>query len=342
MGSTKGACLVTLLCWASGAAADEAESLYVEDEAAVVRRVSATLIGEAIGGGVPLALGYALIDRSTCNVFSGCNSAPFAIGASVAPFTFAAGGTAAHALFGGRAGPGFGLAGALGGYVVGLSFLAFVSLAAGEPWSAKAPAGGAGLLTALTLAGGVLGLELRHRALLGGARPWSAARLALTTLAFWVPAAGLSIGLGFLTSYISYGSSALLWPVLLVGGFSVLFVSGLAGYGVHRSLGGRGAAGYMLPGLLASGAIAALFFFSHLWSPPTPRLFSGGGDGSAFVPIVGLTTGLAIAGPAVALEWNSALQEPVEPRRNEPQDPPVSLGITPARGGAMLGFGVRF
>src|SRR4051812_48381771 len=116
MGSTKRALLVTLVCWAPAAVAEEAGG-PPEDEAAVVRRVSATLLGEALGGGLPLALGYALIDRSTCNPFSGCSNAPFAIGASIAPFTFAAGATATHAAFGGRAGPGFGLAGALTGYV---------------------------------------------------------------------------------------------------------------------------------------------------------------------------------------------------------------------------------
>jgi hypothetical protein len=315
-----------------------------EQDSAIIRRAGFTPLGEVIGAGLPMLVGGAFFNKASCNMFSGCDDTSLAVASSALPVLAQTGGSIGHYLGGGRAGPGFGLAGMLAGYVLGLTFLSFVSLAMGREWSQGAPAAGAGILGVLGAAGGVAGMELRHRALLDGSRSWNTGRIVLTTLAFMGPVIGLSLGLGFLASwYFISSDSVLLAATLTVGFAATALVSSLAGWAAHRAMGGVGRFPVALLGSMVGLAAAALFFFSHFWSPVTPQLWHGQ-DGVMFVPIGGITAGIAAAGPAVALEWYHARTAPPEegpkPAQQEQQ---LSLGISPTKGGgAMVGLGLRF
>jgi hypothetical protein len=353
MGSTNRAAALGVVLWALAASAQEPPSdpdqpqpvsAESEQEDTFIRRAGFTLLGEVLGAGLPMLAGYGLEVSGPpfgCGFRGFCSDDWLAVAAFALPVTAQLGGSLGHTLAGGRAGPGFGLAGMIAGYVLGLSFLGFVSMAMGREWSQGAPAAGAGILGVLGAAGGVVGMELRHRALLDGSRSWSAGRIALSTLAYVGPFLGLSVLLAFGVSGLGFGTPTEVTATITIAGLAAASVISCVGaWAVHRAMGGVGKFWVALSGALVGAAVGALFFFSHLWSPVTTQLWHGS-DSVLFVPIGTVTGGIAAAGPVVALEWYHARNAP--PDEEQPKEQQVSFGISPTRnGGAMVGLGLRF
>lgn len=321
-----------------------------------VARIGATALGGALGIAVPLLVGWGWKEANgPCMpmFFGGCPDTPMGVMSSFIPFTAAVGLGVAHTLRGGKAGIGFGLGGALSGYMVSTGALGLVSALSGTEWAKSAPGPGAGFIVALSLVGAVAALEARHSELQAGAKPWLLGRSLAAGAAFWLPATLVEFLLTLGSVSLAYGNSgAASALLLLIGTVANLGLAAAAGAGAHRALDGKGTYWSALVGTLASSTIAALFLTIHAHAPPRGGVYGGGGTGSSsvLIPVTAIAVAIAAVGPSVALEWSSSVASAADPAVVPPPDDDesiigkglqVSAGFGP-NGSASLGLSGSF
>lgn len=314
-------------------------------------RIAGTLAGGAAGIALPMLGGFAgQLTQGPCPSpsFSGCTTdGPIAVATSFMPITYALGLAIPHHLLGGRAGFGFGLAGATAGYMATTSLLGLVSLSGNKDWMKSIPVPGGALIAAFSLIGGVAAMELRHDALTSGAKPWALGRGIAEGAAFWLPAVLVELGLVFGLEGLNR-TGAFQWvPVLYVLGTVANFsAAALGAWGAHRALDGKGSYWTALVGGLASSLVALGFFAIHVHGPPangvTGRNFS---PSHMAIPIVIFSALIAAVGPSVGLEWSNARAPDLDEKKPLPglDDLQVNLngGFSPG-GGFSFGLSGSF
>ncbi len=332
-------------------AADQEPEVSADAEDARVWRIGATLLGGGLGLAVPLLTGVGIESAyapCTLSPGFGCQrDRGQAITAAFVPISAGVGLGLGHSLVGGRAGAGFGLAGGLAGYLTAAMALGLVSLAGGRDWATSYPAAGAGMLAAFTLVGAVGAMELRHSELVAGAQEWHLGRGVATGGIYLLALAPTTALTAFLTVLFAFTSSGDAVALTLTAGALIGVLGGsAAAWGIHRALGGRGGYAGALLGALASASIAALFLAVHAHAPPAGGLYSGPSSSQLIYPMVIFAGLIGVAGPAIGLEWSSALHGP-EPQDEQPRSRPddevqvrLQGGLLP--GGATVGFGGTF
>ncbi|MBX7114963.1 MAG: hypothetical protein K1X64_11605 [Myxococcaceae bacterium] len=309
--------------WAQLAALEE-PTLPASDDT-YAPRIIGSFLGGAVSLGLPLLTGY-LLDRDDCRPGRSCSELGVSLGASVGVGLLGFGAWFPYSQWGGKAGPGFGLAGALAGYSAGLLLLGAFSAAIQAPWAQALPAQGVGLLLTGAVVGATLGLRLRDAVLDRGAVPWSAGRLLATTGALLGTSATFVIGLAYLFDALSRSRE----PLALVGSALVLVplavtLSIVATMGVHRAMGGKGRWWTVLTGLAAGFGAAAIFVGINALSPVSSTVSRGLANNATSFLIGGIAAAIWAAFPIVALEWSSALNSrpslsPIPPPPPQPGD----------------------
>lgn len=309
-------------------------------------RVTATLLGGAVGVAAPLFVADAISRHAApCPMFTFCQPPEWPIAVGLVPLTAGLGLSVPYKLMDGEAGIGFGLGGAIAGYMTALAFMGATSWAAGTPWALGNTVAGAGFATALGLAGAVIGFEWRHSLLAEGAREWRLGRLLASGAAFWLPGGLVELGIVVLAITVSYNNAGSLAAICLFGSLTNAFGASLFGWAAHRGLGGKAPFWVAGLGALAGVAVGSAFIALHAHGPPSGGVFTGGTQTGIPIALIGVLVGLA--GPPAALEWANALEEETDVLE-PPQEPSpleklqVQLGVTPLQGGAALGFNGRF
>jgi hypothetical protein len=300
-----------------------------------LNRIGVTLAGGAAGIALPLLVGFAIqATEAPCPVFATCDGAVSAASLFL-PATAGIGLGLSHALLKGRAGAGFGLAGALGGYGSGLMMLA-IATAAGSRIVSTSPVATGGMLSLLSLVGAVVALELRHHGLENGyAKTWHPWRMVVTSLVNGIGAGLPSIGIiAFGLIGFAFGSVGIGAAILGVLGSIDVVLGSLAAWGVHRAMDGGGKFWSALVGNLISTTLATLMFVGHLGGPPA------GGVSTrtwAIVPVGGLAALIFSVGPAIGLEWTNTSAAP-----NEESSLRLQPGFAVTPGGGLLTLGGAF
>ncbi|MBK7857024.1 MAG: hypothetical protein IPJ65_00110 [Archangiaceae bacterium] len=332
------------------APADEAQVTLEREEHQRVVRIGATALGGAVGIALPLVIGYGWRQAQGPCTFT-CD-APLAVMAGFVPLTLGLGLGVGHTVTHGRAGVGFGLAGALAGYTFSSGLLAMVSVATNTQWTTNsAAAGGFGFLAAMSLLGGVGAMELRHSELLAGAQPWPAGRAFAEGFAMWIPAGLTELATVWLLVSGVFGQGPIGYFGIALGSLLSLGGGSAVAWGVHRAMHGKGSYWSAVLGTLASAALAGLFLMPHFVGPPIGGLSAGGGT-TFIVTIPLLASIIATMGTSAGLEWSSALnsgaRDPTRLDVDSERDagdgtplPSLQAGFTP-NGGFSLGFSGRF
>jgi hypothetical protein len=298
-----------------------------------VQRIGWSLLGGALGAAFPFAVGTFF--QATCSPVPGfriCVDLPWGLATGFLPFSYSIGATLPQLGFQGRAGPGWPLAGALGGYTLGLGFLTLISGIARQRWTDGHYAGpGIGLLSVFALAGGAISQELRNVALDDGAAAWPSGRTLLegTVYAAGLTASGFAL-VGLAVALQVYGPGSIVFAVL--GVTTGVVLSSLAAWGVHVALGGQGKFWGALVGAILAGSVGAGFALANWGS-----IFGGrfGAVSTAFFPTLGISALIGVAGPAMGLELTNGMQQPGEPE-NESDDLAVRISPMISPGGLGL------
>ncbi len=317
-------CLFTpQAAWAQLAAWEEPNPPATEET--YEQRIIGSFLGGAAGVGLPLLTGH-LLDRSACRTGSPCSDLGISLGASVGVGLLGFGAWFPYAQWGGKAGPGFGLAGALVGYSTGLLLLGALSAAIQTPWAEALPMPGVGLLLTGAVVGATLGLRLRDTVLDRGAVPWSGVRLLATGGALLGTTATFAIGLTYLFDALSRAGE----PLALIGSAVLLVplavtLAIVATVGVHRALSGKGRWWTVLAGLASGWGAAAIFLGINALIPVSGAISRGLANNGISLWLFGVAAAIWAAFPIVGLEWSSALNSrpslsPIPPPPPEPGD----------------------
>jgi hypothetical protein len=309
------------------------------DEERMVKRIGLTIGGGAVGLALPLLIGWQIDKNQTCRMFSPCDVATSGF-VSLLPLTIGLGLELPHWLMGGKAGVGFGLAGALAGYMTAGIVLAFISLG-GNEWARRAPIAGAGLMTGLGLFGAVGAMELRHDALNRGyGKEWPLGRMFAEGAVTWLPMALVEaavVTVGSAMACCSSESTIVASTVMIVGTLANLAGGSFAGWGVHKAMGGHGRWWAGAVGALISASVAGLFVGIHAHAPPQGGIF--GGRTVTSIPVVAIASLMAVTGSSVALEWTN--EAPAKTDEDE-DDIRVRASAGVVNGGGVIGLSGSF
>lgn len=271
-------------------------------------RMGVTLGASALATAAPLLIGWQVAEGN-CRATGACADWPVTAAVAVLPFTIGLGLGLPHYLMKGRAGFGFGLAGALVGYMAGAAIMSLVSLAMSARWTERALLPGALLIAGLGTVGGVGALEWRDSALSNGAEGWELGRPLVATLAFLFPSLLGELGVLALASSLNYagGSTTPTLTALVAGSIVNALLGSVSAWGAHRLMGGRAPVWVALAGLVVGAAVAGAFLGVHARDPGFSGLSFNAGP-TIPVPLFSFAGAIVLLAPGLAMEWSTARQ----------------------------------
>lgn len=287
------------------------------------RRFLGALAGGVVGVALPASL--ALVGGTCDPLTMACTNTVGLIAALAAPVTAVVGGAIGHALVGGEAGAGVGLAALLSGVALGgaLAVLHLFSVPSASPQAVALVIATA----ALSIGFQAFALEARHEAVT--AHPdlaVPAGRLVLEA----VGTLGALIAGGLLSALIG---GLIQSPTLAVISATVLgTVTPLIPYAIHRSKGGRGSLGAAYLGLLGSAAFTLLTLATA--AGVTSSLVFDARGVTLFGTFVTAGVLAATLGMPLMLEWShgQAVLEGEERKRPSEDERRLSAGLAPVLG----------